>query len=60
MPPHSLGYVYLPAALGIALASVLMAPVGAAVAHRLPTKRLKQIFSLLLYGLAAKMLVGLW
>ncbi|MCX7140422.1 MAG: sulfite exporter TauE/SafE family protein [Proteobacteria bacterium] len=60
LPPHSLGYVYLPAALGIALASVLMAPVGAAVAHRLPTKRLKQIFSLLLYGLAAKMLVGLW
>ena len=60
LPPHSLGYVYLPAALGIALASVLMAPVGAAIAHRLPTKRLKQIFSLLLYGLAAKMLVGLW
>jgi uncharacterized membrane protein YfcA len=60
LPPHSVGYVYLPAALGITLASVLTAPVGAAVAHRLPIKRLKQIFSILLYGLAAKMLIGLW
>jgi uncharacterized membrane protein YfcA len=60
LPPHSLGYVYLPAALGITVASVLLAPVGAAVAHRLPTKRLKQIFSLLLYGLAARMLAAFW
>ena len=60
LPPHSIGYVYLPATLGITLASVLTAPLGAAAAHRLPTKRLKQIFSLLLYGLAAKMLIGLW
>jgi uncharacterized membrane protein YfcA len=60
LPPHSVGYVYLPAALGITLASVLTAPVGAAFAHRLPTRRLKQIFSILLYALAAKMLIGLW
>jgi len=60
LPPHSIGYVYLPAVLGISLASVLMAPVGAAVAHRLPTRRLKQIFALLLYLLATKMLVSLW
>ena len=60
LPPHSIGYVYLPAVLGITLASVLTAPVGAAAAHRLPIKRLKQVFALLLYGLAAKMLVSLW
>ena len=60
LPPYSIGYVYLPGMLGIALASVLTAPVGAAVAHRLPTKRLKQAFSVLLYALAAKMLAGLW
>jgi len=60
LPPYSLGYVYLPAVLGITLASVLTAPLGAAAAHRLPTKRLKQVFALLLYGLAAKMLVSLW
>jgi uncharacterized membrane protein YfcA len=60
LPPHSIGYVYLPAVLGITLASVLTAPVGAAVAHRLPTKQLKRVFALLLYGLASKMLVSLW
>ena len=60
LPPHSIGYVYLPAVLGIALASVLTAPLGAAAAHRLPTRRLKQIFALLLYGLATKMLFSLW
>ena len=60
LPPHSLGYVYLPAVVGITLASVLTAPLGAAAAHRVPTGRLKQIFALLLYGLAARMLVSLW
>lgn len=60
LPPHSLGYVYLPAVLGITLASVLTAPLGAAAAHRLSTRRLKQLFALLLYGLAAKMLISLW
>ena len=60
LPSYSIGYVYLPGMLGIALASVLTAPVGAAVAHHLPTKRLKQVFSVLLYALAATMLAGLW
>ncbi len=60
LPPHSIGYVYLPAVLGMTLASVLTAPLGAAAAHRLPTRRLKQVFALLLYGLATKMLVSLW
>ena len=60
LPPYSIGYVYLPALFGIALASVLTAPLGAAAAHRLPTRRLKQVFALLLYALATKMLVSLW
>lgn len=60
LPPHSIGYVYLPAVLGITLASVLTAPLGAATAHRLPTRHLKRVFALLLYGLAAKMLLSLW
>lgn len=60
LPPHSFGYVYLPAVLGITLASVLTAPLGAAAAHRLPTKYLKRIFALLLYALATKMMVSLW
>jgi uncharacterized membrane protein YfcA len=57
LPPWSLGYVYLPAMLGITVTSVLFAPVGAAAAHRLPTALLKRIFAVLLYVLAARMLV---
>jgi len=60
LPAYSIGYVYLPAVLGMAFASVLTAPLGAAAAHRLPTKRLKQVFALLLYALAGKMLFSLW
>lgn len=60
LPPGSLGYVYLPAFAGITITSVLIAPVGAAVAHRLPTRRLKQIFAMLLYVLAVRMLIKIW
>lgn len=60
LPPHSIGYVYLPAVLGITLASVLTAPLGAAIAHRLPNRRLKQVLALLLYALATKMMISLW
>lgn len=58
MPAHSLGYVYLPAALGVAAASVLFAPLGARWAHALPAARLKQLFAAFLLlmagGLALK------
>lgn len=55
-PPGSLGYVFLPALLVIAVASVLMAPVGVKAAHALPVHSLKRVFSSLLYALAAYML----
>lgn len=57
LPPWSLGYIYLPAMLGIVVTSMLLAPVGAMVAHRLPTRQLKRIFAVLLYVLATRMLV---
>jgi uncharacterized protein len=60
LPPGSLGYVYLPALAGITLASVLTAPLGASMAHRLPTKRLKQAFAVLLFFLATRMLFRFW
>ena len=60
LPPGSLGFVYLPAFAGITFTSVLIAPVGAAIAHRLPTRRLKQIFALLLYVLAVRMVIKIW
>jgi uncharacterized membrane protein YfcA len=56
LPAYSLGYIYVPALLVIAAASVLMAPLGARAAHRMPVARLKRIFALILYLLASYML----
>jgi uncharacterized membrane protein YfcA len=56
LPPGSLGYVYLPALLVIAVASVLMAPQGVRAAHALPVQSLKRVFASILYLLAAYML----
>jgi uncharacterized protein len=56
LPAGSFGYIWLPALVVIAIASVFMAPVGAKVAHSLDVKRLKRIFACVLYVLAAYML----
>jgi len=50
------GYVYLPAFLTIAVASVLFAPLGAKLTHTLPVTLLKRIFAFLLAGVGIKML----
>ncbi len=56
LPAYSLGYVWLPALAVIASCSVFTAPLGAKVAHRLPVAKLKKVFAVILYGLAAYML----
>lgn len=56
LPPHSLGYLWLPALGVIATCSVLTAPLGAWAAHKLPVKKLKRVFACTLYLLAAYML----
>lgn len=56
LPPHSFGYIWLPALAVIATCSVLTAPLGARAAHKLPVKQLKRVFSSILYLLAAYML----
>ena len=55
LPPYALGYVYLPALLCIALASILLAPVGAKVAHAWPRERLRGAFAAMLFVLGAYM-----
>jgi uncharacterized membrane protein YfcA len=60
LPARSLGYVYLPALALVAAASMLAAPWGARVAHRLPVRRLRFLFALLLYAVAGRMLTALW
>lgn len=52
LPPHSLGWVHLPSALGIAMTSVFFARIGAKVSSSLPVSTLKKIFALLLLGIA--------
>lgn len=59
LPPLTLGFVYLPALIGISVSSILTAPLGAKLAHALPVPRLKKIFALFLLTLATKMLLGL-
>lgn len=56
LPAGSSGYLYWPAFLGIVVASVLFAPLGARMAHRLPARQLKRFFALFLLFLALRML----
>jgi uncharacterized membrane protein YfcA len=58
MPAGSWGYVFLPAALGIALTSVVVAPYGAALAHRISGLTLKRIFAFFLLAMAALLAGG--
>lgn len=58
LPAGSLGFVYLPALAGLAIASVLVAPLGAKLAHQLPVARLKKIFGVFLYVVALRMLIA--
>jgi uncharacterized membrane protein YfcA len=51
------GYVYWPAVLGIAIASVLTAPLGARLAHALPVARLRRAFAMLLVIVGLRMLL---
>jgi uncharacterized membrane protein YfcA len=60
LPQWSLGYVYLPALLLIVAASMPMAPLGARLAHRMPVKRLRVAFALMLFALGLRMLANLW
>jgi uncharacterized membrane protein YfcA len=48
LPPHSFGYIWLPAMGVIAACSVLTTPLGARAAHKLPVKQLKQVFASIL------------
>ncbi|MES9944264.1 MAG: sulfite exporter TauE/SafE family protein [Candidatus Thiodiazotropha sp.] len=55
LPPHSLGYINLPAFAGVVGASILFAPLGARLAHQLPDRILKRTFAVFLFILAIRM-----
>lgn len=56
LPPFSAGFVNLPAFALISVFTVLMAPVGAALAHKLNADRLRRLFGILLAVVSARML----
>ncbi|MFC0267445.1 sulfite exporter TauE/SafE family protein [Kushneria aurantia] len=57
LPAWSVGYVYLPAVLGIALTSMVSARLGVRLAHQLPQKLLKRLFALLLVAIGISFLI---
>ncbi|MCF8031965.1 MAG: sulfite exporter TauE/SafE family protein [Desulfarculaceae bacterium] len=60
LPPHTLGFVYLPALIGVAAVSVFFAPLGARLAHKLPTGLLKKVFAAFIVLVGTKMLWSLF
>lgn len=60
LPAYTLGYVFWPAVITMAAMSFFTAPVGAKLAHKLPTPLLKKLFALLLVGLSVQMLVTIF
>lgn len=59
LPQYSLGYVYLPATIGIVITSMLTAPIGAKLTAKLDTKKLKRIFAVFLVLVSIRMIIGL-
>lgn len=59
LPAPSLGFIYLPAAVGIALAGIFGAPLGVKLAQRLPIPVLKKCLAVVLFVVGVKMGWGL-
>jgi uncharacterized membrane protein YfcA len=60
LPEGAYGFIYLPALAATVVVSMLVAPIGAKVAHSLPVPTVKKVFAGLLLVLLAKMLHGLF
>jgi uncharacterized membrane protein YfcA len=59
LPDLNLGFINLPALIGIAAFSMLTAPLGARLAHRLPVVALKRVFAAFLIVVASRMIWGI-
>lgn len=58
LPEWSLGYVYLPAFIGIVVSSWIFAPLGARLAHTLPQPLLKKGFAIFLLLVGMRFILG--
>lgn len=57
LPAHAIGYVYLPAAIGVAATSVLAAPLGSRLAHAISGPALKRVFAVFLIVTGSSLLL---
>jgi uncharacterized membrane protein YfcA len=57
LPAHSVGFIYLPAFIGIALTSMFFARFGAQLAHKLSPRLLKRLFAALLFSVGLSFLL---
>jgi uncharacterized protein len=60
LPSLSVGFIYLPALVGIVATSMLTAKYGAKLAHALPVATLKRVFALFLLAMATRMLASMF
>ncbi len=60
LPSYSLGYIYLPALLGIVSTSFIAANYGAKIAHQLSALVLKRLFAWMLLLVGLRMLISIW
>ena len=60
LPSLSLGYVYVPALVGLVVGSFVTVPFGAHIAHRTRVIVLRRVFAVVLFALATKMLLSLF
>ena len=58
LPPLSLGYVLVPAALVLGLSAMVFAPAGARLAHRLPARHLKIVYAIFLAVASLEVMFG--
>lgn len=56
LPPFSIGYVYVPAVIGIAFGAIFASPLGVKVALKLPNKPLRLVFFVFVMLMALSML----
>jgi len=57
LPAQAVGYVYLPAAIGVALTSILAAPFGTRIAHAISGPALRRVFAVFLAGVGLSLLL---
>ena len=59
LPGPHIGFIYLPALIGITAASVCTAPLGVKLSHSLPVPKLKKVFAGLVFVVAAQMIYSI-